>query len=616
MRSVPEIQARESPFKRAFSRLTVALSLIAAFFVADPARADPSDATPTEVGAKAAEPPQAGSEKSQAPNDADAARRKSQAAAHFKRGRELFRDGAYASALAEFVRSKELYPTWSAASNAAVCLKNLERFDEALDMFESLLRDLGATLPGATRVRVEENIIALRKSTGFIGVDDAERGATLVVDGRRRGEYPAPGPLNVLAGSHVVRVYKEGFEPFEKSVEVAPGLAVRVSARLTPLIRSGRLRVKERKGTALDVVLDGFIVGKTPWEGPVAVGSHTVMLAGADSFGTLPSSVAIKLDQMTEIDLAAEDLGASVKVTPTPAGASVAVNGIFVGRGIFEGRLRPGDHTIKVVADGYFEQTKKISLKAGARQIAAVALRRDPDSPLWQRPPRFTFDFALGTPLSASLGGGLSRSCSRECTQDPAVGSYGSLLGGYELGSGFGFGVLAGYTSMKQATADRAATIETVGRLTLGTGTLDDLIEVRGFLAGAFASLRFGDESPLHLRLGAGALIGSLTDTRTGVFTTTASIASTYVVGPIIQSEPAAWLFLSPEIRAGKRLNENLEVSAGISALLLISPSPPKWNADHPINASTDGYGRLPEEDFMSSIVLALMPVVGARYDF
>ena len=615
MRPSSEIKARQLTFKRAPSRLA-ALSIIVALLMASSARAEPEAPPLKEAGPPPAGPEEAAGKKSQTPNDADAARLKALATAHFKRGRELFRDGSYAPALAEFLRSKEIYSTWSAASNAAICLKNLERFDEALDMFEGILRDLGATLPEATKVRVEENIIALRKSTGFIGIDEAERGATLVVDGRRRGEYPPPGPLNVLAGSHVVRVYKEGFEPFEKSVEVAPGLAVRVSARLTPLVRSGRLRVKEKKGTALDVVVDGFIVGKTPWEGPIAVGSHTVMLAGSDSFGTLPSGIAIKLDQTTELELAAEDLGASVKVTPTPAGASVAVNGIFVGRGMFEGRLRPGEHTIKVVADGYFEQTKKITLKAGAREVAAVGLQRDPDSPLWQRPPRFTFDASLGLPLSASLGGGVARGCSLECTQDPALGTYGSIQGGYELGNGFGFGVLAGYTTIKQTTSDRATTIETVGRLTLGTGTVDDVTEVRGFLAGAFASLRFGEESPFRIRLGAGALIGSLTDTRTGVFTTTAATPSTYSIGPIIQSQSATWLFLSPEIRAGARLKDGLEVSAGISALLLISPSPPKWNGDQPINASTDGYGRLPEEDFTSSIVLALMPVVGARYEF
>src|SRR6185436_14514700 len=71
---------------------------------------------------------------------------KAEALEHFDKGNTLFKSGALAAALAEFLESRRLYPTRSATSNAALCLSQLQRFDEALDLYEALLKDF-AELP-------------------------------------------------------------------------------------------------------------------------------------------------------------------------------------------------------------------------------------------------------------------------------------------------------------------------------------------------------------------------------------------------------------------------------------------------------------------------------------
>ena len=77
---------------------------------------------------------------------------KQQAKRHFLKGIKLLREQAWAPALAEFLLSRELYATRVATNNAAIALRKLQRYDEALDMFETLLRDF--KVPPAERSRV------------------------------------------------------------------------------------------------------------------------------------------------------------------------------------------------------------------------------------------------------------------------------------------------------------------------------------------------------------------------------------------------------------------------------------------------------------------------------
>src|SRR5207237_152698 len=82
--------------------------------------------------------------------DAPADDRREQARALFESGLAHFDRGESSAALADFLRSRELFPTRSATKNAAVCLRKEGRLDEALDMLEELLRAF-ADLPPADR---------------------------------------------------------------------------------------------------------------------------------------------------------------------------------------------------------------------------------------------------------------------------------------------------------------------------------------------------------------------------------------------------------------------------------------------------------------------------------
>ncbi|HEY8077107.1 MAG TPA: PEGA domain-containing protein, partial [Labilithrix sp.] len=246
----------------------------------------------------------------------------------FESGLGHYDRAEWSAALADFLKSREIFPTRTATENAAVCLRKEGRYDEALDLLEELLRTYSDLSP-AERTFAEKQIGELRGSVGSIELTNSEPAASIVIDGRARGTYPPlSGALRVPAGTRVVRVYKEGFVPLELRVDVPGRQSVTIDARLTPITAGGRLVVTEAQGRALDVIVDDVVVGKTPFEQTLPVGRHTVSLRGEGDLGTPPADATVVRDDVTRLALAAEPLDASLRVIPTPAGALVSIDGV------------------------------------------------------------------------------------------------------------------------------------------------------------------------------------------------------------------------------------------------------------------------------------------------
>ncbi len=434
----------------------------------------------------------------------------------FDRGVGLVKKNALSAALAAFLKSREIFPSRAATSNAAWCLRKLERFDEALDMYEALLREF-KNLPADERAAAQQAVAELRELVGTLEIKGGVAGAVIAIDGRDRGEYPSVDALRVGAGAHVVRLYKDGYEPFETTVDVAGGQTARVRAHLARLAESGRLQVIEKNGKHLDVLLDNVRVGTTPWEASVAVGPHTVVLRGDNGFGTQPVRVPVQAQTNTPLTLAAEELTSSLLVQVVPPGASVALDGVPVGRGLWEGRLRAGSHRVEVGAEGFLPETRETALTAGDRRTLLVELRRDPSARIWQQPSKIVVDAAVAFDVPLAYGGDVEGGCGAGCTRTPGVGLLALLHGTYELPSGIGFGIAVGYARVAESLSGRATSVRPVG-LAPVAGTVSDSLEASGLLAGGTVGARFGARFPITLRLGGGVFVGSARDERQGSF--------------------------------------------------------------------------------------------------
>ncbi|WP_437850991.1 PEGA domain-containing protein [Sorangium sp. So ce363] len=177
------------------------------------------------------------------PGGPGAALRREDARAHFERGIVLRDQERWTEALAEFQASRSLFMTLNGTTNAAACLIRLERYVDALELYESALRDFSERLKGEEKRDILLVVRLLHNAVGTIGIVGGEPGATVQLDGVPRGELPLEAPLRVPRGPHALRVVKAGYQPFEQRLDVAGGAAVQVTVRLIPLQETAALEI-------------------------------------------------------------------------------------------------------------------------------------------------------------------------------------------------------------------------------------------------------------------------------------------------------------------------------------------------------------------------------------
>ena len=573
--------------------------------------AKPAPTPPPATAPAATAPAAAAPTPSAAGSSSDA--KKDEAKARFERGMTLFDRKVWDAALVEFLASRSAFPTRSNTQNAAICLRNLNRFDEALDMFEALVKEFPSLSP-TDRSAVDKEIVELQQLVGSIDIRAQESGAQITIDGRERGTTPAAS-LRVAAGTHVLRVYKDGFAPVEKRVAVAGKETVAVDAKLEPLSQSGRLSVTEDGGKGAEVLVDNVIVGKTPWQGLVATGEHVVFLRGEGNLGTQPANATVRINQVTPIVLALEPLDCTLRVEPTPSGASVAVDGVVVGNGLWDGRLRKGRHKIEVGQAGFLPQQRPLDLPAAAHERITVQLERDPDSPLWQaqKKPIIFAELDGAFPLALLLGGDVSDSGSASFP----LGITARAHVGYELPNGLGFGLAAGYLYITRDVDGRPTSITPVGK-PAAPGTASDKLSLKGLLVGGSAQLHrstFGPKVPLLLRIGVGALLGSVTDRRSGDFAP-GGMPPPVHVDTAKTSVDVPHLYIAPEARVGYRLGERIEISAGVEVMVLVALKEARWDPTSGVVLGNQGLAGYESQPLLGTTLFLVNPGVGARFDF
>ena len=596
--------------QRSPRRVHILWALIAALLWGRPAAAQPAE--PQEPAGETAAAPAA----APAVGEAVPPSPKERARQTFMRGVQLFEDGELDAALAEFRLSQATFATRVAGRNTAVCLRALGRFDEALDALD----ELGRRFPDMSaewKAMLSRDRREIEKRVGVITIAVATAGATVLVSGRVRGVTPLANELRVTSGSHSVRISRNGFVPYETRVEVAGGEAAVVSATLEPLSQSGELRVIERDGRSADVVVDQETVGTTPWSGRLSLGTHTVFLRGDDDLGTQPAAVVVKEAAPAMLSLALETLSATLRIEPLPAGARVALDGVELGNGVWEGRVRPGQHRVEVAAEDFLTVTREAVAEAGAIDKIVVELKRDPTSERWaiKHPPKIVFDVDLGFAIAGALGGELSEAC--DGCAAPAIGGRAMLRIGYEFGIGLGLFLDVGYLGMYKSLSERDGRLFSVSSSgESDPGVIDDELVLQGLLVGAAAAYHRGDPLGFHARLGVGAIVGTLSDRRSGTFM---SPTGDYDVGPYVEDADAHYVYAAPEGHLSYRVADNLQLSAGLSVLFAFNVTQPTWQDRFGVPSASPFFGEFngpgaPRES--AGHLVVFIPSIGARVDF
>jgi tetratricopeptide (TPR) repeat protein len=174
---------------------------------------------PVEAAAEAAEGETASTEGSEAAESA--ASRLSEARERIARGEQLYADGNYEAALAEFSETLELLRghqlRYLVLYNMAKCQERLFLYDAALASYRAFLEQGGAFTEQEGEVRAK--IDMLDGLLGTVRISVSVHGYEVWVDDRRIGEnlttFLVPG------GTHKVEVRAPGYVPAQQEVQVA-----------------------------------------------------------------------------------------------------------------------------------------------------------------------------------------------------------------------------------------------------------------------------------------------------------------------------------------------------------------------------------------------------------
>jgi tetratricopeptide (TPR) repeat protein len=198
----------------------------------------------------------------------------------FQRGVQLFHEGSFEAALAEFRKAYQVAPSYRLLYNIGQVHYELHDYVGALKSFRQYLGDGSAEIPPERRVQVDAEIKKLQGLCGYLEVTAEPEGADILVDDVPVGIAPLGGPVLVNAGLRRITATKAGRTAPVRSVTIAGGERVHVVLQVpdppvvTSPLRPAPLRTRGRTGEQVGV-----------WLG-VAATSMLALTAGGFAFAT------------------------------------------------------------------------------------------------------------------------------------------------------------------------------------------------------------------------------------------------------------------------------------------------------------------------------------------
>ncbi len=193
----------------------------------------------------------------------------------------------------------------------------------------------------------------LQPNTFTLTINSTPRGATVFVNNRPRGA--APVRLELQAGRYSVRVEAVGYHPHNQVVQFE-GDAV-INAALEPITFAVTVNSDVRGAT---VFVDNQSRGTTPVRLDLQAGQHSLRVEAA---GFYPNNQVIQVERDTAINTSLTPMTFRLNVTSNVQGAEVLIDGSRAGNAPMQIAISPGQHTLRVLAPGYYEHNQVLDLR-------------------------------------------------------------------------------------------------------------------------------------------------------------------------------------------------------------------------------------------------------------
>lgn len=232
----------------------------------------------------------------------------------------------------------------------------------------------------------------IHKDHGYISVSSSPSGAQLYVDGTYRGTTPAT--VTEYPGSHPVVLKLSGYHDYSQTVSVTAGATNYISTVLSPVTRSGYIKIYSQPGDA-NIYLDGTYRGQTDSYGNLIIsnlpaGTYQVKATKPQySDAVYPVLVTQGQESYVQVYLAPisptitptspPEQSGSLSVTSTPAGAQVFIDNTFRGYtpSTYD-NLVVGMHALSLKLSGYHDYSTNVQINQGSTATVNAALSPEP----------------------------------------------------------------------------------------------------------------------------------------------------------------------------------------------------------------------------------------------
>lgn len=229
---------------------------------------------------------------------------------------------------------------------------------------------------GPMQVRVGDNppfTFKLKKLPGRLQVQSKPAAATVLIDGKEIGTTPLQ-PVKLSPGEHEIMVRARRYEVFQTKLEIAGKDELqKLDVQLKPAWAA--ITVKSEPAGAIFKV-DGAARGKTPVTEDIGAGSHSLSLE-LDGYQPWSSDLKVVAQQdKTLPTVKLEKARGKLRVSSTPAGASVTTDGKFRGHTPLTLALTPSHDTkVRFSKAGYTSATRSAEVASGQQAELSVELQ-------------------------------------------------------------------------------------------------------------------------------------------------------------------------------------------------------------------------------------------------
>ena len=228
------------------------------------------------------------------------------ARADYDAGKVLASDGDFTGALIKFQSAYDQSRDPRLLWNVAFCEKNLRHYARVIATLQRYLAEGAGFLTDKDRKEARDLVQTIQPFTTSATFKVSEAGAQISVDDAAVGVSPLAAPVVLDIGERRLRVVKEGFKPYEKTLPVGGSAAIAVDVVLEKEVHEGRIVVEAPPDAT--IVLDDKPAGTGRLEATVAAGGHQLRVT-APGMRPFQSEVVIQDKETRSLQVALEREG-------------------------------------------------------------------------------------------------------------------------------------------------------------------------------------------------------------------------------------------------------------------------------------------------------------------